>query len=76
VGILYFTIALILVPFFYLATRNAAPEQALPGVAFVLGPFIYAVIGYLGTAVGCWLYNIIAGWSGGISLTLEQDGAA
>jgi hypothetical protein len=75
VGILYFTLALILVPFFYMATRNVPPEQALPGVAFVLGPFIYAVIGYVGTAIGCWLYNLIAGWSGGVSLTLEQDGA-
>jgi 4-hydroxybenzoate polyprenyltransferase len=75
VGVLYFLLAWILVPLFYLASRNGPPEQALPGIAFVLGPFIYAVIGYLGTAIGCWLYNLVAGWSGGISLTLEQEGA-
>lgn len=76
IGILYFFIALILVPFFFAASRNSPPEQALPGIAFVLGPFIYAIIGYVASAVGCWLYNLIAGWSGGISLTLDQDGAA
>ena len=75
VGVLYFLLAWILVPLFYVASRNSPPEQALPGVAFVIGPFIYAVIGYLGTAIGCWLYNLVAGWSGGISLTLEQEGA-
>jgi hypothetical protein len=75
VGILYFTLALLILPFFYMATRNVPAEQKLPGVAFVLGPFIYAVIGYVGTAIACWLYNLIAGWSGGVSLTLEQDGA-
>lgn len=75
VGMLYFAIGLLLVPFFYAATRSAPPDRALPGIAFVLGPFIYAVIGYIGTALVCWIYNLIAGWSGGISLALEQDGA-
>lgn len=28
------------------------------------------------TAIGCWLYNLIAGWSGGVSLTLEPDGTS
>ena len=75
VGMLYFALALIFLPFFYMATRNAPAGQALPGIVFVLGPFIYAVIGYVVAALACWLYNLIAGWSGGVSLTLEQDGA-
>ena len=70
VGILYFVLALLLVPIFYLATRGAA-TGALPPVMIVLIPFIYAVVGYIGTAIGCWLYNIVAGWSGGIAFTLE-----
>jgi len=76
VGIMYFIIALAIAPLFYLASRNAPTGEPLPGIAFVLGPFIYAVIGYVVTAIGCWLYNMIAGWSGGVSLTLEPDGAA
>jgi hypothetical protein len=73
VGILYFVIALVFMPFFYLATRGDA-RGALPGFAFLLGPFIYAVIGYLIAALGSWLYNLIAGWSGGVAFTLEPDG--
>lgn len=75
VGIMYFILALLIAPLFYLASRSGPPDQALPGIAFLLGPFIYAVIGYVVTAIGCWLYNLIAGWSGGVSLTLEPDGA-
>ena len=38
---------------------------------FVLGPFFYAVFGYVFAAIGCWLYNLTAGWTGGVALTLE-----
>lgn len=75
VGVLYFVLGLVIAPLFYLASRNGPPEDALPGVAFVLGPFIYAIIGYLGTVIGCSLYNLIAGWSGGIAFTLEPIGS-
>ena len=75
VGVLYFVLALLLAPLFYLLSSNAPPGEKLPGIAFVLGPFIYAVIGYLAAAIGCWLYNLIAGWSGGVSLTLDPEGA-
>ena len=70
VGILYFLLALLLIPIFYLATGGAV-TGALPPVMLVLIPFIYAVVGYVGSAIGCWLYNIVAGWSGGIAFTLE-----
>jgi hypothetical protein len=76
VGVLYFVLALLLAPLFYLISSNAPPSEKLPGIAFVLGPFVYAVIGYVAAAIGCWLYNLIAGWSGGVSLTLEPEGAA
>ena len=76
VGVMYFFIALLFVPLFYVASRRGPPEDALPEIALLLGPFVYAVIGYVVTAIGCWLYNLIAGWSGGVSFTLEQDGDA
>jgi len=70
VGILYFLLSLLLLPIFYLATGGAI-AGALPRLTLVLIPFIYAVVGYVGSAIGCWLYNIVAGWSGGIAFTLE-----
>jgi hypothetical protein len=70
VGILYFLLSLLLLPIFYLASGGAI-VGALPTLTLVLIPFIYAVVGYVGSAIGCWLYNIVAGWSGGIAFTLE-----
>ena len=72
VGILYFLLALLLVPILYLT----ALRGTLPPVMLVLIPFIYAVVGYIGAAIACWLYNIVAGWSGGIAFTLEPGEGA
>jgi hypothetical protein len=73
VAILYFILALVFVPFVYLASRNS-PNGGLPGVIIVVGPIAYGIFGYVFTAIGCWLYNRIAGWTGGVALTLEPDG--
>ena len=39
-------------------------------VVVLLGLF-YAVIGWIFTAIACVLYNIVAGWVGGIEIQLE-----
>jgi hypothetical protein len=38
----------------------------------IIGPIVYGIFGYVFTAIGCWLYNLIAGWTGGMVLTLES----
>ena len=73
VAIIYFVLAIVFVPILYLASRGAQGE-ALPGFVYVIGPFVYAVVGYVFVAIACWLYNIVAGWVGGVALTLEPDG--
>lgn len=40
-------------------------------IFFVLVPIFYAVVGWLFVALGCLLYNLCAGWIGGIEFTLE-----
>ncbi len=73
VAIMYFVLALVFVPIVYFAMRSA-PGGALPPISLVLAPFLYAVFGYVFSAIGCWLYNIVAGWSGGVAFTLEPGG--
>jgi hypothetical protein len=70
VAIIYFVLGLVIAPLIFMVSLNA-PGQRLPGLMFVLGPFFYAVFGYVFAAIGCWLYNIIARWTGGVALTLE-----
>ena len=70
VAIIYFVLALIFVPFLYLATRNA-PNGSFPPIVLIIGPICYGIFGYVFAAIGCWLYNLVASWVGGIALTLE-----
>lgn len=83
VGILYGLISLIFVPFFLLGILAAsfAPAEdradhpmlgPLLGLVFcVVIPFAYAVIGGLLGMLIAWLYNVIAGWVGGIEIEVE-----
>ena len=75
VAIIYFVLGLVIAPLIYLASASAAGGQKLPGLMFVLGPFFYAVFGYVLAAIGCLLYNVIAGWTGGVALRLEPGEA-
>lgn len=75
VAILYFILALIVVPIVYFVSQ-ANPNGKLPTIILILGPVGYAVFGYIMTAIMCWLYNLIASWSGGVAMTLEADEAA
>ena len=46
----------------------------LGSIGIMIGmPIVYAVIGFIVTAVFCFLYNIAAGLVGGIELTLSQE---
>jgi len=46
------------------------------GMFFGLGgiiimPIFYGIIGFIATAIAAWLYNIIAGWVGGVEIDVE-----
>ncbi len=74
VAILYFILGVIFVPIVYFASQ-ANPTAKLPTITLILGPVAYAVFGYIMTAIMCWLYNMVASWSGGFTMTLEADEA-
>lgn len=35
-------------------------------------PFIYLIFGFIFTALGAWVYNLVAGWVGGIEYTSNE----
>jgi hypothetical protein len=48
---------------------NAGMFGAMFGIgAIVLVPLIYGCIGFIGSLIGAWLYNILAGMVGGVEL--------
>lgn len=71
-GVLYGLMALCLVPFFLLAAMFA-PEQVGFGLGFaVILPVIYAVLAYVFSAIACVIYNLVAGWTGGVEIMLDE----
>lgn len=74
-GVLYALGGVLLVPIFFLAAL-AAPKPGNPGALFALVlPVLYGVCGFIFTAIGCLLYNVVASWIGGIEVELETDGS-
>ena len=73
-GILYGLMGLIFVPIALLVSVAAPAETGFStGFAIAL-PFIYGIMGFIFTALACLLYNMVAGWVGGIEV--EVEGAA
>lgn len=73
VGILYGLMGLVFVPIFLIAAM-VAPKQSGFGTGFALAlPIIYGISGFIFTAIGCALYNLVAGWVGGIEVELDSS---
>jgi hypothetical protein len=82
-GLCYFAFGLLVSPFFllmgFLQQLTGARETlgAIAGVAMaVIIPFCYAILGFIGGAVGAFLYNLFANWVGGIQVELKPPAAA
>lgn len=82
----YGLISLLFVPFmlFFMAMGTFAARHqggeagpALPmmfgmGIGFLLFiPVLYAAMGFVFGVLGAWLYNLLAGWIGGLELEFE-----
>lgn len=71
-GALYGLLGLLFVPVFLVAAAFT-PRNSGPAVGFVLAlPLIYAVAGFIFTAIACALYNLVAKYVGGIEVQLEE----
>ena len=75
-GVLYLLFGLLFVPFF-LFIGMMAPSDGSGGGAFFGGtmmaiamPVLYAIFGVIGGAIGAALYNLVAGWVGGIEVEI------
>jgi hypothetical protein len=79
-GVLYAIFGLIggaFISLFSVVGSAFAPDNAgLPGMLFGIGaiillPIVYGLLGFIFSLIGAALYNLIAGWVGGIELDLQ-----
>ena len=81
---LYFGISLLFIPFFLVAILvssfaahaqpgfHADPVPAIAGVGVVFlifVPLFYAILGFVGGALGALIYNLVAKFTGGLEMT-------
>lgn len=72
----YALLSLLFVPFFLFVSlmpgAGGMHDEWMLGPAFVLLlPLIYAVFGFIGTALGALVYNLVAMMMGGLEIDLE-----
>jgi Transmembrane domain of unknown function (DUF3566) len=70
VAVLYALMGLVFVPFFLIAAMYSPKYTGFgPGLALLL-PIFYGVLGFIFTAIGCAIYNFVAGLVGGVEVEL------
>lgn len=77
-ALIYFFLGLVIVVplFLILSAVGSATDSEIPffgGAMVFIIPFFYAAIGFVFTAIGCAIYNLIAGWTGGIEVEVEVE---
>ena len=73
IGALYALMGLVFVPVFLIASMFTPNKSEFGfGAGFALAlPIIYGVCGFIFTAIGCAIYNFVAGLVGGIEVELD-----
>jgi hypothetical protein len=72
VAVLYALMGVVVLPIFLVASM-ISPRQAGFGAGFALAlPILYGVLGFVFTAIGCAIYNFVAGLVGGIEVELGE----
>jgi hypothetical protein len=73
-AIMYGLIGVVVIPFVIMAWLVSPPEEgrAVGIVAVFFLPLLYAVFGFLGTALLCAVYNVLSRMVGGIEITLAD----
>lgn len=51
---------------------GSTTTQPFPWGLFALMPVAYVVAGFIFTDFAAWLYNLVAGWTGGIEFVMEE----
>ena len=72
-GIMYFLMGLLIAPFMLLGAVFGREGTGMAIFAIAI-PFMYGVLGFLFTALAAVVYNMIAGFVGGLEITVEEVG--
>lgn len=78
VAVMYMVIvAIFIIPFALLTVAVGRGDSAATGMVGILvfgllAALLYGVVGWIITAIACAIYNLVAGWVGGIEVQVDQ----
>jgi hypothetical protein len=64
--------AVIVIPLTFILMAFGGERTNPYGLLVLLLPLLYAIVGFVFTAIGCWVYNLVAMAVGGIEIELES----
>ncbi len=79
-GALYFLLGIIIgLPVLLIMSSVSTTRSGVPGLGsgfgigmFIILPIVYGALGFIGGAIMAAVYNLVAGWTGGIGIDLES----
>lgn len=71
-ALLYFIASIPLVVLMGLSFSNAPKGMGTPLSFLIAMPFLYLIFGFIFTIIGAWVYNLVAGWVGGVEYTSTE----
>ncbi len=75
-GVIYFLLSLVfIIPVWLFSQAFSAviPEDfGFSGGILLFLPFLYGAAGFISVAIICAIYNLVAGWIGGIEVEIED----
>ena len=76
-AVIYGLLGLVFLPLVWISTSfTAENEFGIGGMWMLIFPLMYAVFGYIFTAIGCLIYNWVSGMIGGIEIELAAPAGA
>lgn len=75
-AVLYFLFGILIVIPMGVLTHFApdVPGQPKPGIGFfIFMPILYGLAGLIFVPLGCWMYNKVAGFMGGIEFEVSEE---
>jgi hypothetical protein len=70
-AVMYGLMGLVFVPFILIGFAFTGQSGLIGFAGLLIFPVLYAIFGFIFVAIGCALYNLVAGWVGGIEFETE-----
>jgi hypothetical protein len=72
-GVLYALLGLVFLPFAWLFSSMMPGDGAGMIMGFGIAmPIVYGIFGLVFGAIGAFIYNLVAGWTGGLEMEVDE----